>query len=254
MDAHKNGCMAFITNSFRPTALVCTFFQLSIWGYSRVIHYGYDEWRHPALVRSDPSSCDLISRTNATDTIDQKPPTVDEVSVKRKKRTKPVYSPPGSSGTYAVPSAVESPAFDPDRYEEQLLSQYPARASSYVSSVAPGVAPVAPSFLSQTEVSGGLENGGYDPFEFHGSPTSQQRVSTPRTAYATVGVLSADAACGSTQVHSALWSLPEKDDVPVGDPIDPFDVMSIEAPAFDPDRYEEQLLAESQSGERSGRI
>jgi len=37
----------------------------------------------------------------------------------------------------------------------------------------------------------------------------------------------------------------------VNDPIDPFDVMSVEAPAFDPDLYKEQLLrlAEARSRE-----
>ena len=228
MDAHKNGCMAFITNSFRPTALVCTFFQLSIWGYRHVIRRGYDEWHHPALVRSDPSSCDLISRTNATDTISQKSPTADVVSVKRKKRTKPVYPPSGSSGTYAFPSAVveSRPGGPPPAWD----------ASGGMSS---GMAPV---FLSHTEMSGGFGSGGYDPYVFVSLETQQQARSTAGRFKST------DAACGPSPAHRRR---PPSRHAVVNDPIDPFDVMSVEAPAFDPDLYKEQLLrlAEARSRE-----
>ena len=90
--------------------------------------------------------------------------------------------------------------------------------------------------------SGGIESGGYDPYVFVSLETQQQARSTAGRFKST------DAACGPSPAHRRR---PPSRHAVVNDPIDPFDVMSVEAPAFDPDLYKEQLLrlAEARSRE-----
>jgi len=236
-----------------------------------VIRRGYDEWHHPALVRGNPSSCDLISRTNATDTLNSRskqPPAADGLIAMR---TVPVYPPVraslGSTEAFAVSSAsVKSSPGGPSPASAWdasggMSSQCVAIAADGVSSMTPGM---SPSFLSHTEMSGGIGSGGYDQFGFQGTLALLQQA---RAANATAErIVSAYAACGPSPVRSAPGPVPaERDDVTgnlffpvVGEhPIDPFDDISIDdpsiPPAFDPDMYEGQLLGEFLPREDEGR-
>ena len=89
---------------------------------------------------------------------------------------------------------------------------------------------------------GRVRERGVRPICFASLETQQQARSTAGRFKST------DAACGPSPAHRRR---PPSRHAVVNDPIDPFDVMSVEAPAFDPDLYKEQLLrlAEARSRE-----
>lgn len=229
---------------------------------------GYDEWHHPSLVRGDPSSCDFISRTNATDTIGQQPPAADRSIAGQKMRTISVYPSPGITGTYALPSIVESLSGGPPHAWNAsggMSSQYLAMAVNGVSSMAPGMVPSLP---SHTEISGGIGSGEHNPFSR--STAAWSRCSRGGAENATARkVVSADAACDPSLALSEPRPISaERDDVTgnlfypvVGDQMDPFDDISIEdpsnpsieAPVFKSETYEEQLFVKSRSQEEEGK-
>ena len=254
--------------STSPLARIISISQLNIWGYRHLIRRNYDEWHHPSLIRGDPSSCHLISRTNETDTISKQPPAADGLIVGQKMRTMPLYPPTGNTGaTDAVPSAVESSSGGPPlvwNTSGGMTSQYLSMSADGVIRMAPGMTPS--SLLSHAKKSGWIGSGGYDPFGFHDSMVTLQQ---GRTENATARqVVSSDAVWNPSPVLNAPLPVPaetaERDDVTgnlfypvVGDTMDPFDDISIEDPSnpsieasmLKREMYDGQLLVTSRSQE-----